>query len=113
MLERACSRMTCRALPCVFVAEVDRVLELTIRRRYRFSAERLIDRGVAHSAVIPNDAAVIARMLAVVTPKTALGVIVAYVVRMRLPVGLHLGEEVRLIKLLHLGDGVGDTGRLR
>ena len=108
MLECPRSLVTSCALPCVLVAEVDRVLELTIRRRYRFSAERLIDRGVAHSAVIPNDAAVIARMLAVVTPKTALGVIVAYVVRMRLPVGLHLGEEIGLINSLELCDRGAD-----
>src|SRR4029453_14053491 len=105
MLECACSLMTRRALPGVLVAEGDGVLELTLRCRDRFSTKRLIDSRVAHRAVVANYAAVTAGMLAVVTPETTLGIIVADFVWMRLPVSLHLGEEIGLINTLDLSHG--------
>src|SRR5947209_16638995 len=74
------------------VAKIDRMLE-----RGGFGVRRdisdLIQNCVASLTVVSDDLSVAALVLAVVTTETALRVEVADVVRMCLPVGLHLRKE--------------------
>lgn len=96
------------ALPGVAVAEVDRVLKLAVLYCDRFPSECLFGRYVTDVAFVANNLSVFTEMLAVVAAKTTLSVEVADVVRMRAPVGFHLGKKVCLIDALDLGDGGRD-----
>src|SRR6478672_3164745 len=63
---------------------------------------------VALVAILTNDSAVAAHMLAVVAAEAAIEVIMAEIIGMGLPVKLHLGEGGVLENLLEFGDGVTD-----
>jgi hypothetical protein len=60
--------------------------------------------GVTDLAIVADHLAGIAAMLAVVTTKTSIRPQMADVIRMSLPVSLHLGKEVDLIDPLDLRD---------
>ena len=73
------------------------MLEFSIHRCNGFSRKGLRDRCVTNVALIPDLLAVAAEMLSVMTTKAPLGIVVADVVRMRLPIGLHLRKEICLV----------------
>src|ERR1044071_3754219 len=100
--------MARRALPGGLVAQVDRVLEQAVRRRDRLARERLVYGRVTDGTFIPYHLSITAEVLAVMAAEAALRVVVADVVRMCLPVGLHLGKEIRAIDALYLGHGGAD-----
>ena len=60
---------------------------------------------MAGIAVVRDDFAGFANVLAVVAAKAAGEIEVTDVVRMRLPIGLHFREEIGLKDALHFGDG--------
>ena len=59
-------------------------------------------------AVVRDHLAVFTHVLAVVTTKATSEIKVPDVVRVRLPIGLHLREEISLEHALHFSDGVID-----
>jgi len=67
---------------------------------------------VADITFLAYDAAVAADMLAVVASKAALGGKMPYVVWMCLPIRFHFREKIGLIDALHLGNGIGEDGRI-
>ncbi len=89
--------VTRRALPRIFVTELNRMLEGLGHRLKCPAAERLLDGRMTDRTIVTYHSAVIAEMLTVVTSETALCIEVADVVDMGPPVGFHLGKEVRLI----------------
>ena len=102
--------MTCGTLERIPVAEIDRVLESSVRRPDGLPGKSLIQGRVAYRAVVADHLALFAPVLAVVAAEAALCVEVADVVDVAGPIRLHLGEEVRLIDPLYLSyrrvDGV-------
>jgi hypothetical protein len=100
MFECSVAFMARCALPRISVAEIDRMLK-NISRRYKgFAAEGLVYGGMTDRAVVANHSSFGAYVLSVMTPKAARSVVVTYVVDMGLPVGLHLREEIGLVKSL-------------
>ena len=95
------------------ITEVDGVLELAVGNRDGFVFERLGHGRVTYGAVVADDLARGAEMLAVVAAETPLSVEVPDVVSVGTPIGLHLGEKVSLIYELDLLNGGGDHIRLR
>ena len=106
MLEGAITLMTCRALPGILVAQIDRVLEDSARRCRNFSPEGLVERRMADAALVSNDLALRAKVLTVVAAETALGVVVADIVRVSSPVRLHLRKEIGLVDSLDFRDRI-------
>ena len=93
-------------------AQINRVLEGTglhilLRRR-----RRVVDHRVADVAVVGNDFAGIADVLAIVTAEAAREIKMANVVRVSLPVCLHLREKVVLEYALNFGDRTFNRGLL-
>jgi hypothetical protein len=85
------------ALPGVSIAEIDGMLEQTVFHCYRVTQICLIDVRVRDAALISDHFAVRAEMLAVVASEATFRVEMPDVVSMRLPVGLHFGEEISLV----------------
>ena len=83
MLKRAVGFVADGALPVSLVAEVYRMLKLTVRRKHGFSAEGLVDGRVTYIAVVSNHLSFAAEMLTVVASKTALRVEMTDIVRVR------------------------------
>ena len=108
MLEWLVGFMTDRALKRISVAQIDRVLKLTVLRREGFSAESLVDRRVANAAVVSDNLSFFTKMLSVVASETALHLVMPDVVGVRLPVGFHFGKEIRLINSLRFRDRAAD-----
>src|SRR5581483_10922613 len=71
-------------------------------------AFRLRKHGVALVAIAADDASVSADMLAVMATEASAEVEMSEIIRMGLPVQLHLGESRALEDLLRLGDSVSD-----
>ena len=113
MFERPVALVTCRTLPCVLVTQVHRVLEGPARGLEGPPSECLLDGRVTDAALVPDYLALSTHMLAVMTTKAALRVVVPDVVDVGLPVRVHLREEIRLVYLLHFDDGRGDRLTLR
>src|SRR5262250_1187550 len=65
---------------------------------------RIVDHRVTDVAVVADDLAAVADVLAVVTAEATGKVKMSNVVRMRLPVGLHLRKEISLENALNFGD---------
>src|SRR5512146_1499389 len=88
------------------VAEIDRVLKLHAFRRslYFFSILRLRQQGVAGIAVLADDLAILAHVVAVMAAKTTLEIEVADIVRMGLPAHLHLRKDAAAEDALEFGD---------
>src|ERR1035438_9829582 len=84
----------------------------TGRERVHFLADPLREDGVAGVAVIGLDGQLLVFGLvpAVVTTETAGPDHMAEVVRINAPVGLHFGEEIIAVNLLHRRDDVADAG---
>ena len=97
MFEIAVPFMTLSTLHGRFVAKLYRMLEHTVLINDRLALKGLIDGHVTYRAVIPDHLSVSAKVLPIMTPKTALRIVMTYIVRVRLPIGFHLGEEIRLI----------------
>src|SRR5262245_49342800 len=57
---------------------------------------RIVDHRMADIAIVSNHLPALAHMLSVVTPEAAGKIEVTYVVRMGLPVGLHLRKRICL-----------------
>src|SRR5208337_4573139 len=74
----------------------------------------LLDDGVARVAILADDPAFLAHVVAIVAAEASLEVKVTDIIGMRLPVELHLGEEGGAIDALQLGygrlDAVGLAG---
>ena len=87
------------------IAEINRVLECPALYRQWRSAFGLIQNRVADVAIVPDDFARAAYVLAVVTAEAPLRIVMAYVVGVSLPVNFHLREKVGLKDPLQLGDG--------
>src|SRR5215203_579423 len=104
MFKRPIALVARRALECILVAEIHRVLKCSIFRRECLSRKSLVNSGVAYAAFISDDFSFLTEMLSVMAAKATLGVQVTYVVRVRGPIGLHLGEKVSLIDPLHFRD---------
>ena len=62
----------------------------------------VVEHRVADVAVIPDDLAGIAYMLAIMTAETTGRIKMSDVVRMRLPISLHFGKEIGLKDALNL-----------
>ena len=69
------------------------MLEFSIHRCNGFSRKGLRDRCVTNVALIPDLLAVAAEMLSVMTTTAPLGMVVADVVRMRLPIVFISGKK--------------------
>ena len=124
--------MTLGALEHRDVAEVDRVLEGLVCRVAGVTFTRsetaevdgmfegsgvwvlfnrtrgVVEHGVADVAIVADDFARAALVLAVVTTESSGRYQMTDVVGMRLPVSLHLRKEVDLVDALHLFDGPVD-----
>ena len=83
------------------IAEVHRVLELARRGRYLFGGVLLREHGVAGIAVFWNDLAFGANVLSIVTAEASTGIKMPDIVRVRLPVQLHLRKSRALENSLH------------
>lgn len=102
--ERARRFVTEDALRCRQVAEGYGVAEVFILTGGGRERRALIENRVAGVAIVADDLAGGALMLAVVAAEAALRIEVADVVRVRLPVRLHFGKEVGLVNALHFAD---------
>src|SRR5216683_1094877 len=92
-------------------AEINRVLEWSgLYRRGRI--QRVVDYRVAEVAVVVDNFAGVADVLAVVTAEAAREIKMTDVVWVSLPVGLHLGKKVSLKDALNFRDGALDGGLL-
>ncbi len=96
VLEAPVALVTGGAVELALAAQRHCVPERAVRRRRGDSPFGLIQHRVADSAVLADHAPRVAGELAVVTAEAPLEVEVADVVRMRLPVGLHLREGIGL-----------------
>ena len=72
----------------------------------------VVEYGVTNVAFVSDDVASFAYMLSVVTPETPGKVKVANIVRMSLPIYLHLGKGVRLKDPLDLSNAGADRTTL-
>ena len=93
-------------------AQIHRMLKGTcfdIALRWRSG---VIDHRVANIAIAADDFSGIAHVFAVVTTKTTREVQVADVVWMRLPIGFHLREKIRLEESLNLFNRTVHRGTL-
>ena len=112
MLERLIRFMAILAFVVSERAQINRVLKwsglnILLRRR-----RRVIDHCVADVAVIANDFAGVADVLAIVAAEAAGGIKMADVVWMSLPISLHLWKEVSLKDSLNFRDGAFDRARV-
>src|SRR5689334_11230364 len=74
-------------------------------RLYRcFRIRRIVDHRMTDVAVIGDDLSVFAYVVAVVTTETTREIQMADIVRVRLPIRLHLRKEISLKDALHFGD---------
>ena len=74
MFERAGPFMAGSALPGVSIAEINGMLKGPVRRTERLALKRLVNRQMAHTAIVSNDLALVAEMPAIMTSETALGI---------------------------------------
>ena len=65
-------------------------------------SSRVVEHRVADVAIIPDELACIANMLTIMAAKTARGIKMSDVIRVRLPISLHLRKEVGLKDTLNL-----------
>lgn len=70
----------------------------------RFGVGRIVDHRVADVAVSGDRFAVVADVIAVVAAEASVEIKVSDIVRVRLPVGLHFGEDVSLKDPLNLAN---------
>ena len=96
MLERLVRFVARTACAISQGTKIDGVLERPCLCILNSRSARIVDHRVADIAVVSNDLACLTDVLAVMAAETALGIEVAGIVRMRLPVSLHLREEVIL-----------------
>ena len=104
MLERFVRLVALLALLHGETAEVNRMLE---RTGFGIAFHRpggVVENLMTNVAVVADDFAAIADVLAVMTTKTTGRIEMSNVVRMRLPVCFHLREKVRLKNALNLFD---------
>ena len=89
-------------------AELNRMLERSSLHVCRSGAGRVVDHSMANVAVVPDNFAGATHVLAVMAAKASRRIKVADVVRMSLPVNLHLGKEISLIDTLDFSYGSFD-----
>ena len=112
MLERLVSFVTVLTLVCVERSQVNRVLERTGLNVFLRRRRRVVDYRVADVTVIGDNFAGAADVLTVVTAEAAGEIKMADVVRMGLPIRLHLGKKVSLKNTLNFRDRAFDRGLL-
>lgn len=112
MLERFVRFVTILAFVIGEGAQIDRVLKWSGLRIVFGQSGRVVDHRVADIAVVRNDFTGIADVLAIVTAEAARKIKVADVVRVGLPVGLHLWEKVTLKDTLNFSHGAVDRSLL-
>lgn len=108
MFERSVGFVASRALPVSFVAQIHRMLKLSVLARNGFSAERLVERRVADVAIVSDNFSFFAEMLSVVAPETALNFIMPDIIGVCLPIGFHFREKIRLINSLNFRNRAAD-----
>ena len=108
MLERFVRFVTILAFVIGERAQIDRVLKWSSLRIVFGQSGRVVDHRVADVAVVRNDFAGIADVLAIVTAEAAREIEVANVVRVSLPVCLHLRKKVSLKDTLNFSHGAFD-----
>ena len=97
MFKVAVSFMALSTLHRRFIAELYRMLKHAVLINDRLTLKGLIDGHVTYSAIIPDNLSISAKVLSIMTSKTALRIVMTDIVRVRLPIGFHLGEEIGLI----------------
>ena len=109
MLEATVAFMTDGASESGQLAQINRMLKRpALRRRECIPCFRLVQRRVTDSAVIPDDLPCAAHVLPIVATEAPLRIVVAYIIRVGLPVCSHLREEVGLVDALDFCDGPFD-----
>ena len=108
MFERLVRLMTCVAAVGLKGTEIDRMFERTrldvgLRRPLR-----IVKHGVTNVAIVGDHLARLAYVVSIVTAEAAGEVNVSDIIRMRLPVRFHLGEEVGLVNILDRRDRRSD-----
>src|SRR5215467_4109041 len=105
LLANTAPGMAIRAIDCRQVSQVDRMLESrAVSGHDRGRAFLLIKDRVTDGAVLSNDFPVGADVLSVVAPEAALGVVMANIIGICLPVHFHQREEVLLVNVLNFAD---------
>src|SRR5690242_13336087 len=95
MFEWTFTRVTCLAFQRGEITKFDGMF---IRAHLRISFGRrsgVVNHCVTDVAVVSNHLAILADMLSIVTPEASREIEVANVVRMSLPIDLHLGKRIR------------------
>ena len=86
--------VTRRALECIAISQVYRMLKYPACRRSGLARGRLVERGVTNGTIVADHTPIGREVLAVVAPETALSIVVPNVIRVCLPIRLHLGEKI-------------------
>ena len=89
------------------------MLKLPVFRHKGFSAEGLIERRVTNIAVVSDNFSFAAEMLTVVTAEASGPFLVADMIWVSAPIGLHFGEEIRFEDSVSSGDYFVDLRLLR
>jgi hypothetical protein len=100
--------MTLTAFEPLDIAQIDRVLERPALSRDPGVSFCLIENRVTDIAVLPDNLAGRAYVLPVMAAEAPLRIEVAYVIRMSLPIRLHLRERVCSVDSLDFGNSLLD-----
>src|SRR5215208_2130897 len=100
--------MTLAAIKPFDIAHVDRMLERPVLRGDRIGPFCLIKNRVADITIFPDGLARAGNVLPVMAAKAALGIEMTYVIRMSLPIRLHLREKARSVDSLDFGNSFLD-----